>query len=178
MKEMGVAEARDLDAPEDDLAPDAAPPAATAAAETEAAAPDTAPDWVVRQPTLDGLNFRMIQYARRAAQLVDGRHDFGVIYAPCWPAWLAALEIRNRSGLPLVLYIPALASDTAPAAERGWLLGVERMALRRATLVLVPDAEVLCQLRARHADALGEVRIVPAADEEAVQLVLTEVALG
>ena len=177
VEEMGAAEARDLDTPEDDLVPDAAPPVHIATPETEAAAP-AAPDWAVRQPTLDGLNFRMIQYARQAAQLVAGRTDFGVIYAPSWPAWLAALEIRNRSGRPLVLYVPALASDTAPAGERGWLLGVERMALRRATLVLVPDAEVLRQLRARHADALGEVRIVPAADEVAVQLVLAEVALG
>ena len=182
VEEMGAAEARDLDAPDDDLVPDAAPPAPIAPPETKAAAPAApalaAPGWAVRQPTLDGLNFRMIQYARRAAQLVAGRTDFGVIYAPGWPAWLAALEIRNRSGRPLVLYVPALASDMAPTGERGWLLGVERMALRRATLVLVPDAEVLRQLRARHADALGEVRIVPAADEVAMQLVLAEVALG
>lgn len=181
VEEMGAAEASDLDAPENNLVPDAAPPAATSAARFTAENETTAPEaatWAVRQPTLDGLNFRMIQYARQAAQLVDGRQDFGVIYAPGWPAWLAALEVRNRSGRPLVLYVPALASDTAPAAERGWLLGLERMVLRRATLVLVPDAEVLRQLRARHAEALGEVRIVPAADEAAVQLVLAEVALG
>ena len=175
--EMGAAEASDLDAPEDDLVPDATPPFAARAA-AAAAPPEPAATWAVRQPTLDGLNFRMIQYARRAAQLVDGRQDFGVIYAPGWPAWLAALEIRNRSGRPLVLYVPALASDTAPAAERGWLLGLERMALRRATLVLVPDADTLRQLRAGHAEALGEVRIVPAADEAAVQLILAEVARG
>ena len=177
VEEMGAAEASALDAPTDDLVPDAVPLVATAT-ETTAAMPVAAPDWAVRQPTLDGLNFRMIQYARRAAQLVHDRADFGVIYAPNWPAWLAALEIRNRSGQPLVLYVPALASATAPVAERGWLLGLERMALRRARLVLVPDAEVLHQLRAYHPDSLGEVRVVPAADEMAVQLVLAEVALG
>jgi len=180
---MGAAEAHDLDAPEDDLVPDAAPPAPTDAADTEAFTAATEPTtqapltWAVRQPTLEGLNFRMIQYARQAVQLVADRQDFGVIYAPGWPAWLAALEIRNCSGRPLVLYAAALASATAPAAERGWLLGLERMALRRARLVLVPDAEVLRQLRTHHADALGEVRIVPADDEAAVQLVLAEVAL-
>ena len=186
--EIGAAEANDLSAPEDDLVPDALPSAAApAAAETVApeaaaavaatAAPEPAA-WAVRQPALDGLNFRMIQYARRAAQLVDSRQDFGVIYAPGWPAWLAALEIRNRTGRPLVLYVPALASDTAPAADRGWLLGVERMALRRATLVLVPNGEVLHQLRSCHPDVPGEVRIVPAADEAAVLRVLAEVALN
>ncbi|WP_345053409.1 hypothetical protein [Hymenobacter glaciei] len=181
VEEMGAAEASDLSAPEDDLVPDIAPPAQTATApatEAEASAPAPAATWAVRQPTLEGLNFRMIQYARQAAQLVDSRQDFGVIYAPSWPAWLAALEIRLRSGQPLVLYAAALASDTAPAAERGWLLGLERMALRRAHLVLVPDAEVLHQIRTRHPDALGEIRIVPATDEAALQLVLAEVALG
>ena len=178
VEEIGAAEARDLDAPEDDLVPDAIPPAPAAAPATEAAAPEAATAWAVRQPTLDGLNYRMIQYARRAAQLVAGRHDFGVIYAPAWPAWLAALEIRNRSGRPLVLYVPALASATAPTADSGWLLGLERMVLRRATLVLVPDANILHQLRATHPDVPGEIRIVPAADEAAVQLVLAELALN
>ena len=129
-------------------------------------------------PTLNGLNFRMIQYARRAMQLVAGHGEFGVIYAPGWPAWLAALEIRNRTGRPLVLYAAALASDTAAPAERGWLLGIERMALRRARLVLVPDAGMQQLLHQRHGADLGEVRIVPAADETALQLVLAEVALG
>lgn len=184
--EIGAAEANDLSAPENDLVPDSAPTpnAATAAAPYEAAVPEPVapaapvPFWAVRQPALDGLNYRMIQYARQAAQLVVGQPDFGVIYAPGWPAWLAALEIRNRSGRPLVLYVPALASDSAPLAERGWLLGVERMALRRAALVLVPDADTLRRLRARHAEVPGEIRIVPAADEAAVQLALAEVALG
>ena len=179
VEEMGAAEARALDAPADDLVPDASPLAAAAvAAAVQAAAPAPAATWALRQPALDGLNARMIQYARRAAQLVADRQDFGVIYAPNWPAWLAALEIHNRSGRPLVLYAAGLASDTAPAAERGWLLGLERMVLRRATLVLVPDAETLAQLRARHADVPGEIRVVPAADEGAVQRVLAEVARG
>ena len=191
---MGASEASDLDAPEDDLLPDAASPTASAApaaatavspalvlarqatAATTSVAP--APVLMPRQPRLEGLNFRMIQYARRAMQLVAGHGNFGVIYAPGWPAWLAALEIRNRTGRPLVLYAAALASDTAAPAERGWLLSIERMALRRARLVLVPDALMQQQLRARHGADLGEVRVVPAADDMALQLVLAEVALG
>ena len=201
--EMGAAEARDLDASEDDLTLDAAVPATTApgtavpqaaalaetavssaastapeAAPVPTAAQAAGPGLRPRQPQLDGLNFRMIQYARRAMQLVAGHGEFGVIYAPGWPAWLAALEIRNRTGRPLVLYAAALASDTAAPAERGWLLGIERMALRRARLVLVPDAGMQQLLHQRHGADLGEVRIVPAADETALQLVLAEVALG
>lgn len=126
-------------------------------------------------PTLDGLNGRIIDYARRALQLVEGRRDFGVIYAPNWPTWLAALEIRNRSGCPLVVYVTGLAADVAPT-ERGLLLEIERMTLRRAHLILVPDAAVRRQLETLYRNTIGEVRVVAADDDEAVQRVLNAVA--
>ncbi|MDB5269670.1 MAG: hypothetical protein JWP58_2710 [Hymenobacter sp.] len=129
-------------------------------------------------PRLDGLNFRMIQYARQAAQLVRGRSDFGVIYAPNWPAWLAALEIRNSSGRPLVLYLASLATDLPNPAEHGYQLEMERMAMRRARLVLVPYEALRRRLLALYEDAAGRVRVVAADDETAVQKVLGEVALG
>ena len=174
-EEIGAAEAHDLSAPEDDLVPEApAPP--VAATVLPMPVPATSPMPVMAAPVLSGLNFRMIQYARRAAQLVRDRHDFGVIYAPNWPAWLAALEIRNSSGQPLVLYTASLAVDFTAPAERGWLLEVERMALRRATLILVPDEALRGRLRAQYGTTIGEVRVVAVADEQAVQRVLGEVA--
>jgi hypothetical protein len=176
-EEVGAAEANDLSAPEDDLTLEVAAAEATPAmpAPLASAAPSNAP--LPKLPQLDGLNFRMIQYARQAAQLVQGRQDFGVIYAPNWPAWLAALEIRNSSRLPLVLYVASLAADFTGPAERGWLLEVERMTLRRATLVLVPNTAVQRRLRALYGEAMGQVRIVAADDEAAVQRLLGKVAL-
>ncbi|MBU6121075.1 glycosyltransferase [Hymenobacter siberiensis] len=177
--EIGAAEAADLSAPEDDLVPDA--PAADDEAPEAAAVraplpPPAAPAVLV--PHLDGLNFRMIQYARQAAQLVQGRTaDFGVIYAPNWPAWLAALEIRNSSGRPLVLYLASLATDLPNPAEHGYQLEMERMAMRRARLVLVPDDALHHRLLALYADATGKVRVVAATDDAAVQRVLGEVAV-
>ena len=176
-EEIGAAEARDLSAPEDDLLPDA--PAHAVAASVAAPVPAASPAVpTVITPPLTGLNSRMIQYARQAAQLMRDRRDFGVIYAPNWPAWLAALEIRNSSGQPLVLYLAEQAADYAPPAERGWLLEVERMALRRATLILVPDEHLCRRLRAQYRGTIGEVRVVPAADEQQVQQVLREAAAG
>ncbi|MFD2721782.1 glycosyltransferase family 4 protein [Hymenobacter monticola] len=184
-EEIGAAEANDLAAPEDNLTPDipeeTTPIAETAPAYSEAEAvptPMPAPVLTPRTPPLDGLNSRMIHYARQAAQLVRDRSDFGVIYAPSWPAWLAALEIRNSSRRPLVLYAASLAADFAPPAERGWLLEVERMALRRARLVLVPDESVRQQLRQHYGPDTGEVRVLPAGDEDALQAVLQELAAG
>jgi len=169
--EPGAAEAHDLAAAE--ATPEAP---ATTPRPLPTAAPEPALPPRPRLPALDGLNFRMIQYARQASALVRGRRDFGVIYAPNWPAWLAALEIRNTSGQPLVLYAASLAADFVAPAERGWLLEIERMALRRAQLVLVPDETVRRRLRAQYGSTIGEVRVVAAADEAAVQRVLSEVA--
>ena len=185
VEEIGAAEASDLFAPEDDLVPDAplqpTPPAAPAPTPVSAAPNARTAPLAMAAPappgfTLAGLNGRMIRYARRAAQLMHGRTDFGVIYAPNWPAWLAALEIRDRSGRPLVLYAANLAADYAAPAERGWLLEVERMALRRAHLILVPDADLSFRLRTRYGTAIGEVRVVSQHDEAAVQQALFQAA--
>ena len=179
-EEVGSAEALDLLAPEDDLVPDEPGPAAEAAVSAVAPEPAPAPTAevapVVLVPVLNGLNFRMIQYARQAAQLVRDRADFGVIYAPNWPAWLAALEIRNSSGLPLVLYAAGLATDLPNLAERGWQLEIERMTMRRARLILVPDEAVYRRLRALYGSTIGEVRVVAAANEPGIRQVLREVA--
>ena len=179
---MGSAEALDLSAPEDDLVPDAPVPTTARAAAVLPAAPEPAPAPEAATLALvsapEDLNFRMIQYARQAARLVRGRADFGVIYAPSWPAWLAALEIRNSSGRPLVLYAAGLAADQPHPTGRGWQLELERMALRRAQLILVPDEALGHRLRARYGSSIGEVRVVAATDEPAVRQALGEVAAG
>jgi len=179
---MGAAEAADLAAVEDDLASASPAPPAAGPAPARPPAPPAAPAPAATParpvPTLDGLNFRVIEYARRAAQLAAERPDFRVIYAPNWPAWLAALEIRNRSGRPLVLYLTALATDFTAPAERGWLLEVERMALRRARVILVPTEALRQRLHAQYGATIGAVQVVAAADEAAVQQVLAEAAAG
>ena len=177
--EVGSAEALDLLAPEDDIVPAEPVPAAAAVALAVAPGPAPAPPAAVAPavlvPAPDGLNFRMIQYARQAAQLVRGRADFGVIYAPNWPAWLAALEIRNSSGQPLVLYAAGLATDLANSGERGWQLEIERMTMRRAQLILVPDEALCRRLRALYGSAIGEVRVLAATDEPGIRQVLRQV---
>ena len=189
--EIGPAEAADLFSAQDDLTPETADaPAQTAAPAgpfvtplTAVAAPESpaagAPETSglnYQTLNLDGLNFRMIAYARHAVQLVDGRADYTVIYAPDWPAWLAALEIRNRTGRPLVLYVAALAADFLAPAERGWLLEIERMALRRAHTLLVPTAALAARLRAQYGSGLGRVQVAAADDEAAVRQALAAAA--
>jgi hypothetical protein len=88
------------------------------------------------------LNFRVIQYARFATPVVADK-PFEVIYAAEWPTWLAAMEIRQRTGRPLVLHVHSLCTDRNTTDDRGWIQALERLAIRRADLVIV-DSEEIC----------------------------------
>ena len=129
----------------------AGPPEGSLAAGS-AANPDSA---ITAGPTAlaaaASLSFRIIQYARFATQLTAGGTGFGVIFATAWPCWLAAAEIRQRTGQPLLLYVTSLPSAAAPPRARGWLRALEQQALRQADVVLVPDAAFGAALAARFA---------------------------
>lgn len=98
------------------------------------------------EPSGADLNFRVIQYARFATRLANAE-DFEVIYASEWPVWLAGLEIRHLTGRPLVLHVHSLATDRNSANDRGWGLELERLALRRADLVLATSEAIAQRLR-------------------------------
>ena len=125
----------------------------------------------------DDLRYRVIQYARFATYILDGGgEDFGVIYAPDWPTWLAAMEIRTRTRRPLVVHLRLLVAESAAPAERGWLLELERMVLRFAHTVLVTSDELRAQTL-RHYPLLtpAQVRTVAADDTDGVRTVLAEI---
>jgi hypothetical protein len=88
-----------------------------------------------------GLNFRVIQYARLATRLAASQ-DFSVIYASDWQSWLAGMEIRQLTGKPLVLHVYSLAQERNTPADRGWVMEMERMALRRADLILTSSSDL------------------------------------
>jgi len=117
------------------------------------------------------LNFRIIQYARFAAPQARGQ-DFAVIYATDWPVWLAALEIRQLTGRPLVLHVHSLAIDRNTPADRGWALELERLTLRRADLVLAASPAVAERLRAVYNFSADRCRVVDPNDSHALHEVL------
>jgi hypothetical protein len=88
-----------------------------------------------------GLNFRVIQYARLATRLAANQ-NFSVIYASDWQSWLAGMEIRQLTGKPLVLHVYSLAQERNTPADRGWVMEMERMALRRADLILTSSSDL------------------------------------
>ena len=137
---------------------DATPP--SLAALRPAARPFNAPD----------LNFQIIQYARLAVPRALAEQPFGVIYAPAWPTWLAAQELRHRTGQPLVLHIAKLAAaeDEHLDLAAGWVAEIQRQALHRADLILTETAALAQRLRHELALPAHRVRPVPAADAPAV----------
>ena len=94
----------------------------------------------------DQLNFRIIQYARQAVRRAL-ELQFEVVVAVEWPTWLAAVEIRQQTRRPLVLRVGAEPiAQHAATADRGWITELERLALRHADVLLVPD-EAMAQRR-------------------------------
>lgn len=122
------------------------------------------------------LNFQIIQYARFAVPVVLAEPPFAVIYAPAWPTWLAAQELRQRTGRPLVLHLSALAAPEGESADTaaGWMAELQRQALRRADVVLVETPALAQRLCRELGLATDCVRVVPAADAAAIAQALHE----
>ena len=139
-------------------------------------APEPLPTATVPLPLSDNLHYRIIQYARFATHVAGEQQErFGAIYAPNWPTWLAALEIRYRSRRPLVLHLTELAAATAAPAERGWRLELERYALRRAHTILVATDALRRQLLRHYGHPPGRLRVVAPTDEAAINAILMKV---
>lgn len=112
------------------------------------------------------LNFQVIQYARFAVPLALAEAEFTTIYAPAWPTWLAAQELRQRTGRPLVLHVSTLAAaaDESVETAAGWPAELQRQALHRADLILTETPALAQRLRHDLALPAGVVRAVPTAE--------------
>lgn len=122
------------------------------------------------------LNFQVIQYARFAVPVALAEPSFAVIYAPAWPTWLAAQELRQRTGRPLVLHLASLAAPAGESAETaaGWMAELQRQALHRADVVLAETPALAERLYHELGLATDTVRVVPATDAAAIAQALHE----
>ena len=116
------------------------------------------------------LNFQVIQYARFAVPVALAEAPFEAIYAPAWPTWLAAQELRQRTGRPLVLHVAnlAAAADESVETATGWQAELQRQALHRADLILTETPTLAYRLRQELSLPAHLVRPVPAADAAAI----------
>jgi hypothetical protein len=116
------------------------------------------------------LNFQVIQYARFAVPLALAEPEFAVIYAPAWPTWLAGQELRQRTGLPLVLHVSMLAatSDESVGTATGWVAELQRQVLQRADLILTETPALAARLRHELGLPAELVQAIAAADAAAI----------
>jgi hypothetical protein len=116
------------------------------------------------------LNFQIIQYARFAVPVALDEPPFAVLYAPAWPTWLAAQELRQRTGCPLVLHVATLAAadDEPLETATGWMAELQRQALRRADLLIAETPALAQRLRRELELDASHVLAISAADAVAI----------
>lgn len=153
----------------------AAPPETAAAAPAEPVAELISTEYPALRPAAQhypaaDLNFQIIQYARFAVPVALAEPPFAVLYAPAWPTWLAAQELRQRTGRPLVLHVATLAAADGESVETatGWIAELQRQALRRADLLIAETPALAQRLRLELDLEASRVLAIPAAEAVAI----------
>jgi glycosyltransferase involved in cell wall biosynthesis len=78
---------------------------------------------------------KVIQYARIAANLASEK-EFDVIYAHDWLTVLAGIEIKKRTGKPLVFHVHSLEYDRGGPLSKGWVYDLEQYGMQQADRVV------------------------------------------
>jgi len=78
---------------------------------------------------------RVWAYAQVAASVAEEK-DFDVVHAHDWMTFVAGMEIKRRSGKPLVLHVHSLNYDRGGPNSYGWIYDIEKEAMEMADLVI------------------------------------------
>ncbi len=78
---------------------------------------------------------KVIEYASVSADMCMD-WDFDVIHCHDWMTMLAGVEIKQRTGKPLVLHIHSLEYDRNPGSTNNWVYQVEKHAMEMADAIL------------------------------------------
>ncbi len=78
---------------------------------------------------------KVIDYAFQTADLVQD-WNFDIIHAHDWMTLLAGVEIKHRTGKPLVVHIHSLEYDRTGATENNWIFAIEKLGMEVADYVV------------------------------------------
>jgi len=78
---------------------------------------------------------RVWAYAQVASSVAEDM-DFDVVHAHDWMTFVAGMEIKKRTGKPLVLHVHSLNYDRGGPDSRGWIFDIEKDAMEMADLVI------------------------------------------
>jgi glycogen synthase len=78
---------------------------------------------------------KVVKYAEYAANLAE-KKDFDVVHAHDWMTFLAGIEIKKRTGKPLIVHVHSLNYDRGGPECRGWIFDIEKYGMEMADLVI------------------------------------------
>ena len=78
---------------------------------------------------------RVVQFGKLVAKLAEVK-DFDIVHAHDWMTMLAGMEIKARTGKPLVVHIHSLEVDRSGTDNKGWVYELEKKGMENADLLI------------------------------------------
>lgn len=94
------------------------------------------------------LGEKVIEFSKVAAKLAM-LGNFDIIHAHDWMTFLAGVEVKKATGLPLVVHVHALQYDRAGADARGWIYDLEKFGMEEADCI-IPVSRYTGEIIAEH----------------------------
>lgn len=107
------------------------------------------------------LHDRVLQYGDWVQQLQQEQPCPDIIHAHDWMTFPAALELKARTGAPLVCHVHSLEYDRGGPASRGWVFELERHTLCQADQVLPVSAYTADILQRHYGVDADRITVVP-----------------
>lgn len=92
----------------------------------------------------DDVMANVFNYSKMTTQIALEKH-FDLIHAHDWMTFLAALELKSKTGKPLALHIHSLEYDRGGPYRKNWVYFLEKYAMEQAD-VIIPVSEYSAQV--------------------------------
>ncbi|WMJ74807.1 glycosyltransferase [Cytophagaceae bacterium ABcell3] len=83
----------------------------------------------------EDVAWKVSEYAKYALRLSADK-DFDIIHCHDWMTFIAGMEIKQRTGKPLVLHIHSLEYDRSGPEAQNWIFDLEKQAMQFADSVI------------------------------------------
>lgn len=104
------------------------------------------------------LDKKVLEYTKCVLSLAENM-AFDVIYAHDWMTFAAGVELKKRTGKPLVVHVHSLSYDRVGVEDRSWVYSIEKLGMEQADIV-VPVSKYTGRVCAQHYD-IDYKKIVP-----------------
>ena len=81
------------------------------------------------------LNKMVVEFTHCVLALAE-KMSFDIIYAHDWMTFVAGMELKKRSGKPLILHVHSLSYDRLGQESKGWVYAIEKLAMKAADAII------------------------------------------